>query len=226
MSDKLHVVSRGSVILGGAAALTLAPSMFASAETLSEKIKSGKPVVVATEDDYRPFEFMKDGKPAGLDNALYTKLKAQTKFNLQQQILPWTGILAGVSTGKFDAAVTGALVNKERMKAFDFAMPIAMDSSRYLKRKGDTSINSIKDLSGKTCGVQAGSVLYAKLPELAEMIEKAGGKMGKVVQYTSYPEAYQDLAAGRTDYVVNGDINLLTVVAERPGVFEISKEPV
>ena len=216
-------ISRRDVIAGGAAALTLASGLPAFAETLSEKIKSGKPVIVATEDDYRPFEFMQDGKPAGLDNALFTKLKAQTKFNLQQQILPWTGILAGVSTGKFDAAVTGALVNKERLKTFDFAMPIAMDSSRYLKRKGDTSINSIKDLSGKTCGVQAGSVLYAKLPELAEMIEKTGGKMGKVVQYTSYPEAYQDLASGRTDYVVNGYITLLTMTKERPGIFEIGE---
>ncbi len=226
MSEKLHVISRGSIILGGAAAFTLASGMFASAETLSEKIKSGKPVVVATEDDYRPFEFMENGKPAGLDNALFAKLKAETKFNLQQDILPWTGILAGVSTGKFDAAVTGALVNKERLKTFDFAMPIAMDSSHYLKRKNDTSIKGIKDLSGKTCGVQAGSVLFAKLPELQAMIEKTGGKMGKVVQYTSYPEAYQDLASGRTDYVVNGYITLLTVTSQRPGIFEISKESV
>lgn len=225
--DSNLLISRRGVIAGAAAALAVATAQFeAAAETLSEKIKNGHPVVVATEDDYRPFEFMKDGKPAGLDNALYAKLKAQTKFNLQQQILPWTGILAGVSTGKFDAAVTGALVNKERLKAFDFAMPIAMDSSHYLIRKGDTSIKSIKDLSGKTCGVQAGSVLYAKLPELAAMIEKTGGKMGKVVQYTSYPEAYQDLASGRTDYVVNGYITLLTMTKDRPGVFEISKEPV
>lgn len=216
-------ISRREVIAGGAAAITLASGLPAFAETLSQKIKNGHPVIVATEDDYRPFEFMQNGKPAGLDNALFAKLKAQTKFNLQQQILPWTGILAGVSTGKFDAAVTGALVNKERLKAFDFAMPIAMDSSRYLKRKGDNSINSIKDLSGKTCGVQAGSVLYAKLPELAAMIEKTGGKMGKVIQYTSYPEAYQDLAAGRTDYVVNGYITLLTMTKDRPGVFEIGE---
>ena len=222
--DSKYLISRRAAIAGAAAALAIATVEFeAAAETLSEKIKKGDPVIVATEDDYRPFEFMENGKPAGLDNALFAKLKAQTKFNLQQQILPWTGILAGVSTGKFDAAVTGALVNKERMKAFDFAMPIAMDSSRYIKRANDKSINSVKDLSGKTCGVQAGSVLYAKLPELAAMLEKIGGKMGKVVQYTSYPEAYQDLASGRTDYVVNGYITLLTMTKQRPGVFEIGQ---
>ena len=40
------------------------------------------------------------------------------------------------------------------------------------------------------------------------MLKATGGKMGEVVQYVSYPEAYQDLAIGRTDYVVNTLINL------------------
>src|SRR5579875_602 len=223
-SDDYHLISRRAALIGGAAAaFTLSTSLAAIAETLDQKIKNGDPVIVATEDDYRPFEFMENGKPVGLDNILYQKLKAQTKFNLQQQILPWTGILAGVASGRFDAAVTGAIVNKERMKALDFCMPVAEDRSYYLKRANDNSIKSIKDLSGKTCGVQAGSVLLAKLPELQAMLEKDGGKMGKVVQYTSYPEAYQDLAGGRTDYVVNGLINLKSVVKERPGIFAIGQ---
>ena len=55
------------------------------------------------------------------------------------------------------------------------------------------------------------------------MLEKEGGKLGKVVEYTSYPEAYQDLALGRVDYVVNTVINLQTMVAEKPGVFELGQ---
>jgi polar amino acid transport system substrate-binding protein len=47
--------------------------------------------------------------------------------------------------------------------------------------------------------------------------------MGKVVEYTSYPEAYQDLALGRTDYVVNTIINLKALVTEKPAVFEVGQ---
>jgi polar amino acid transport system substrate-binding protein len=195
----------------------------AQAQSLQDKIKNKQPVVVATEDDYRPFEFMQDGKPAGLDNELFQLMKAEAKFDLRQEILPWTGLLAGVSSGKYDAAVTGALINQERAKAFDFAMPIAANTHYYLKRANDSSINSIKDLSGKTVGVQSGSVLFARLPELEAMLTKTGGKLGKVVQYTSYPEAYQDLATGRVDYVVNGEISLVAVMAERPGVFAMGQ---
>jgi len=208
-----------TVLLGMLAVFSLS----AHGQTLQEKIKNHQPVVVGTEDDYRPFEFVENGKPAGLDNELFQLLKAEAKFDLRQEIIPWTGLLAGVSSGKYDAAVTGALINQERMKAFDFAMPVAANMHFYLKRKNDTSITGIKDLSGKTVGVQSGSVLLARLPELEKMIAKTGGKMGKVVQYASYPEAYQDLANGRVDYVVNGEINLLGVMAERPGVFEMGQ---
>jgi polar amino acid transport system substrate-binding protein len=82
---------------------------------------------------------------------------------------------------------------------------------------------SVKDLNGKTVGVQAGSALLARLPELGTMLEKTGGKLGKVVEYTSYPEAYQDLALGRVDYVVNTVINLNALVAEKPAVFALGQ---
>jgi polar amino acid transport system substrate-binding protein len=209
-----------AVLLAILAVLALNP---AHAQSLQDKIKNKQPVVVATEDDYRPFEYIENGKPVGLDNELFQLMKAEAKFDLRQENIPWTGLLAGVSSGKYDAAVTGALINQERLKAFDFAMPVAANMHKYLKRKNDNSINSIKDLSGKTVGVQSGSVLFARLPELEKMIAATGGKMGKVVQYPSYPEAYQDLANGRVDYVVNVEISLLSVMAERPGVLEMGQ---
>ena len=119
---------------------------------------------------------------------------------------------------KLDADTGDAI----RAKSLDFTSPIADATHYYVKRKDDKSISSIKDLSGKTVGVQAGSALLARLPELGTMLEKDGGKLGKIVEYTSYPEAYQDLALGRVDYVVNTIINLKTLVAEKP-VFEVGQ---
>ena len=216
-------IARRTMIAGLLAILAVPTLGPVHAQSLQDKIKNKQPVVVATEDDYRPFEYIENGKPVGLDNELFQLMKAEAKFDLRQENIPWTGLLAGVSSGKYDAAVTGALINQERLKAFDFAMPVAANMHKYLKRKNDNSIKSIKDLSGKTVGVQSGSVLFARLPELEKMIAATGGKMGKVVQYPSYPEAYQDLANGRVDYVVNVEISLLSVMAERPGVFEIGQ---
>jgi polar amino acid transport system substrate-binding protein len=188
-----------------------------------EEIKKRGYMVVATEDDFRPFEFIKDGKPTGFDNEMVEALKKYAPFEIRQEILPWTGILAGVATGKYDIAITAAIITKERTASLDFTSPIADATHYYVKRKSDASITSIKSLNGKTVGVQAGSALLGRLPELKTMIEKEGGKMGKIVEYTSYPEAYQDLALGRTDYVVNTVINLKTLVTEKPAVFELGQ---
>jgi polar amino acid transport system substrate-binding protein len=191
------------------------------AASLDEIKKRG--LIVATEDDFRPFEFIKDGKPTGFDNELIEDLRKYAPFEIKQEILPWTGILAGVSTGKYDVAITAAIITKERKKSLDFTSPIADATHYYVKRKDDKSITSIKDLNGKAVGVQAGSALLARLPELGTMLEKEGGKIGKIVEYTSYPEAYQDLALGRVDYVVNTVINIKTLVAEKPAVFELGQ---
>jgi polar amino acid transport system substrate-binding protein len=206
-----------------AAALLAMPALFGGAQAASlDEIKK-RGLIVATEDDFRPFEFVKDGQPTGFDNELIQDLQKYAPFEIKQQILPWTGILAGVSTGKYDIAITAAIITKERLQSLDFTSPIADATHYYVKRKDDKSISSIKDLNGKTVGVQAGSALLARLPELGTMLEKEGGKLGKVVEYTSYPEAYQDLALGRVDYVVNTVINLQTLVVEKPAVFELGQ---
>ncbi|MGJ5181483.1 transporter substrate-binding domain-containing protein [Bradyrhizobium oligotrophicum] len=222
-SSRLLVPSRRAAFVLLAAALTLPAAFSAKAGSLDEIKKRG--LIVATEDDFRPFEFVKDGKPTGFDNELIEDLRKYAPFEIKQQILPWTGILAGVSTGKYDVAITAAIITKERKKSLDFTSPIADATHYYVKRKDDKSISAIKDLSGKTVGVQAGSALLGRLPELQAMLEKEGGKLGKVVEYTSYPEAYQDLALGRVDYVVNTIINIKALVTEKPNVFAVG-EPV
>jgi len=217
------LLSRRSLMAVLAVPLVFAAMLSTARAATLDEIKKRGYLVVATEDDFRPFEFVKDGKPTGFDNEMVELLKKYAPFEIRQEILPWTGILAGVSTGKYDIAITAAIITKERSKSLDFTSPIADATHYYVKRKGDASIKSVKDLSGKTVGVQAGSALLGRLPELKAELEKGGGTLGKVVEYTSYPEAYQDLALSRTDYVVNTIINLKTLVAEKPAVFELGQ---
>jgi polar amino acid transport system substrate-binding protein len=166
---------------------------------------------------------VKDGKPTGYDQELLEAMKKAVTFEIRQDIIPWTGILPGVSTGKYDAAVTAVLVTAERMKTLDFVSPVAQSVDFYLKKAGNTKIMAIKDLSGKSIGVEAGSAMLKMLPQLDEMLKATGGSLGKVVQYQGYPEAYQDLAIGRVDVVVNTELSLKSVIATKPGVFEIGQ---
>jgi polar amino acid transport system substrate-binding protein len=216
-------LTRRGVLLGSAAAALAMPAA-ARAATVAEIKKRGY-MTVATEDDFRPFEFTKDGKPTGYDQELLEAFKKKAGFEVRQDIIPWTGILPGVTTGKYDAAVTAVLVTQERMKTLDFCSPVAESVDFYLKRKGDKKIQGIKDLSGLPLGVEAGSAMLKLLPQLDEMLKATGGSLGKIVSYQGYPEAYQDLALGRIDFVVNTRLSLESIAKSKPDTFEIG-EPV
>ena len=185
------------------AVLTVAFSYHAVAADLPEIEKSGT-LKVATEDDYAPFNFMNNGQADGFNKDMLEELRKYAKFHVDQSILPWTGLLAAVSTGQYDMALTGAVITDERLKVFDFTPPWASAQHYFVKRAGDTSLNTIADLSGKKVGLQAGSALLARLPELKAMLEKTGGKLGPVVEYPSYPEAYADLAKAKPKVFAKG----------------------
>ena len=98
-------------------------SAVAAARGHLDEIKKRGYLIVATEDDFRPFEFVKDGKPTGFDNELVDELRKYAPFEIKQEILPWTGLLAGVSTGKYDVAITAAIITKERTQVARLHQP-------------------------------------------------------------------------------------------------------
>jgi polar amino acid transport system substrate-binding protein len=202
------------------ATLVLSASFGAHAD-LAE-VKSKGFLSVATEDDYAPFNYIVDGKPEGFHKELLEDLKAYAKtqnVDVKQDILPWTGLLASVSSGQYDVAFTGALVTDERLRVFNFAPPFASAQHFYVKRADDKRLSDIASLCGKTVGVQAGSALLARLPELKKMMKDKSCEMGKVVEYPSYPEIYADLANGRLDYAVNALISVNDLVKTRGDTF-------
>lgn len=204
-----------SVLTAGAVGIAPAASL--------EEIKERGYIMVVTEDDFKPFEFIENGEPAGFNNEMIAALREYTDLEIRQEIIPWPGILAGVASGKYDIAITAVLITQERAQSLDFTQPIADATHYYVKRAGDDSINSVADLNGKAIGVQTGSALLSRLPELQVMLDKTGGKLGEIREYSSYPEAYQDLALKRTDYVVNTVINLKALVDTRPDVFTLGQ---
>jgi polar amino acid transport system substrate-binding protein len=69
--------------------------------------------------------------------------------------------------------------------------------------------------------VQAGGGSFAALDDLRKTLAASKGSLGKVVQYASFPDAYQDLANGRIDYVINGAVNLASLVKAHPDRFKL-----
>jgi polar amino acid transport system substrate-binding protein len=190
---------------------------------LTDQIQRRGYLRVATEDDYAPFEFLLNGKPAGFNHELFARFQQLVPFKVQQSIMPWQGILPGVHQGKYDVALTAVGITDERAKFLDFTVPIAESTIAYIKRKGDTSIQNLRSLSGKTLGVQQGGVSLAALPDLTAELKKQGGKLGQVKEYRGFAEAYQDLLNQKVDAVLHNIVSLSLLVNEKPAIFEMGE---
>jgi polar amino acid transport system substrate-binding protein len=191
----------------------------------ADEIKSRGYISVATEDDFKPFEFVDNGTPTGYDNEMLALVKKKLPVQVRQQIMPWSGILPGVTTGKYDMAVTAVLVTPERKGTFDFTAPLAESTTFYAVKKG-SPIKSANDLVGKVIGVQTGSAMLSDVKAFDEQLKKTHGGTGvkQIVEYQSYPEIYQDLALGRLDVVANTQINLNSLIKTRPDTFVIGEK--
>lgn len=196
-------------------------SKLSVSKNLLEKVNQRGFLLVVTEDDYPPFEFLVNGQPTGFDHELLERFKQEVSFEVRQEILPWQGILPGVAEGKYDVALTAAGITDERAETLDFTMPIAESTIAYVKRKEDASIQSVTDLSNKVIGVQKGGVSQAAVPDLEATLKAEGGALGEVKEYRNFTEAYQDLINGQLDAVLHNIVSLSVLVNEKPAIFEL-----
>jgi polar amino acid transport system substrate-binding protein len=206
-----------------AAALTCGIGTPSATGATLEEIKQRGSIIVATEDDAPPFDYAVNGGRAGYDHDLLVIFAQSTSLEIRQEILPWQEILPGVASGKYDAAVTAVVVTRERAKLVDFTLPVAESTMAYIKLRTDKSIGSLKDLAGKTIGVQRAGPSFDALSSVKAELRKSGGKLGKVVQYRAYAEAYEDLLKHRVDVVINNSDSLSQLVTGTSGLFELGQ---
>jgi ABC-type amino acid transport substrate-binding protein len=102
-------------LIGGMGVAALALSTKLSFAASLEEVKKRGIMHVVTEGDFYPYEFVRDAEPDGFDKDAIDELPEYVPFKVEQEILPWTGLLAAVTAGKHDAAMTGAGVDSNRL---------------------------------------------------------------------------------------------------------------
>ncbi|MCI2255794.1 transporter substrate-binding domain-containing protein [Domibacillus sp. PGB-M46] len=186
-----------------------------------DEIKSRGKVIVGTESAFEPFEFIKDGKIVGYGSDILSVMVDDLDVELEQLDLPFQGILPGLDAKKFDFVATSVTITPERAEKYDFTVPIAEGTMAVLKRKGDTSIQKPEDISGKVVGTQLGSGMLQALQTFDKDLKAEGNGVKEIKEYVAFPEAYQELATGRIDAVVNTKANLAGILKKNPDTYEI-----
>ncbi|KAF1021158.1 MAG: L-cystine-binding protein FliY [Paracidovorax wautersii] len=195
----------------------------ASAADLLDKVKAQKVLNLGTEAQFAPFEFIENGKIVGYSTDLLELVMHDLPgVKAVRKDVPFQAILPGLAAKKFDFIVTSVTVTKERDDKFAFTVPIAEATVAILKRRDNAALAKPDDLSGKTVGSQAGSAQLQVARDFDRKL-KAEGKPGlrEIREYTSFDEAYADLAAGRLDAVTQSLSNLGPLVKARADTFAV-----
>ena len=116
-----------------------------------------KELVVGSSATYRPFAYENPNKEIVGYDVDIIKAVAQ-KAGLQIKIVntPWTGIFAALNNGDVDLIISGVTINDKRKQSYDFTTPY-FEARQLIAVPKDSSVKSLKDLTGKKIGVVNGS---------------------------------------------------------------------
>ena len=104
---------------------------------------------IATEPTYPPFQYVKDNKLTGFEVELVALFCKQYGYKPVYDFLPFTGIISGVASGKYDMTISALVITPERSKSVLFGLP---HSVTYLAAGvlSDTAVSSDNAGSGMT----------------------------------------------------------------------------
>ncbi|MEH7455265.1 transporter substrate-binding domain-containing protein [Gottfriedia acidiceleris] len=179
-------------IVGVLAASALSIGMLSACNKSDDKT-----LILGTSADYKPYEFIdtKNDKIVGFDVDLAKALGKKTGYTIKVKDIDFTSLITAMNADKVDFIMAGMKKTPERAKNADFTEPYFTDQNEIVVNK-DSNIKSVKDLKGKTVGVQAGSIQETKAIEVSK-------KVGfKVENRNRIPEMVEELKAGRFDAVV------------------------
>ena len=175
---------------------------------------------VASDIPYAPFEFTEPGstEAIGFDVDMVKAIAATPGIGVTDVEFirqPFDTIILSVAQGRFDMSASSFSITPERAKQIDFGDPYFVATQSVMVQK-DSDITSLDDLQGKKIGAQRGTTGA----DLAATVQGA-----EVSRYEIIDDAFNALAAGRVDAVIN-DFAVSAYAAARRDDFKIvSRNP-
>ena len=187
-----------------------------------DAIKAKGKLVLGTEAQYAPFEFLDaSANFAGCDIWLAHQIADALGVELEVMDMAFDGIIPAVKSSQVDLGIAAFTVDEERAKEIDFSEVYQKDQQLLIVQKGNEDVYTSKEaLKGKTLGAQRGTVQ-------SKLIESALPDC-TLFELDKWPALALEVAGGKIDgLVVDGAVGE-GLVANNDGIvvanFEFSKE--
>ncbi len=202
-------------LLAAGLALSAVTVRTAAAQDALSDIKKRGQIVVGTELQFAPFEFLNGDKPVGFDVDLFDAIAKDLGVTVKWVDLPWVSVLPGLEAKKYDMVVAGTTMSKARLDRYDMTLPIGDATVALVKRADDKSIQKPADLAGKVVGGTKGSMQLQTLVDLGKTLP---GGFQDLKVYIGSTNLYADVGAGRLSAASGSLPNLLYLVKNQPSL--------
>ncbi len=173
-------------------------------------------LVMATNANFPPYEYMEGEEYAGIDVELAGKIAEKLGKKLVIENIEFGAIVAGVETKKYDIGVAGLTITDERKLQVNFTDSYATGVQVVIVKEGG-AVASLDDLSGENImiGVQQDTTghIYA-----ADDVENGGYGEDHVTAYPNGADAVAALVSGSVDAVIIDNEPAKSFVAANTGL--------
>jgi polar amino acid transport system substrate-binding protein len=184
-------------------------------------IKSRGVFVLGLDDSFPPLGF-RDGNNeiVGYDIDLAKEVAKRLGVKFKAQPIDWDAKEMELNTGKIDCIWNGFTMTKEREDALSFTRPY-LNNEQVLVVRNDSGIKTLKDMEGKTVGLQSGSSAQVAVDGNASFAKS----VKKQVMFKDNVTALNDLIIGGVDGVVMDSVVANYSIAATGKPFTVIDEP-
>ncbi|NRB06984.1 MAG: transporter substrate-binding domain-containing protein, partial [Richelia sp.] len=170
-------------------------------EPLQASLPGGKETLtMITSPDYPPYEYYdtqnRERKIVGFDIDIAAYIAKELKFNLQVTESDFSGLIPALQANRADFAMASMNPTPERQKNVDFSIIYHQGQNTIVVEKS-TDIKQLEDLTGKTVGVQLGTIQEQRAKKVAAKIPGM-----QIKQLNKIPEMIQEIKGGRIDAAI------------------------
>ena len=115
-----------------------------------------KTIVMGTNAEFEPFEYMQGGEIVGFDVEVAKKVAEKMDAELVIENMQFTSLIAALQTKKIDFIAAGMSITEERKESVNFTTEY-FDASQVIIVPIGSDIAGKEDLVGKKIGVQLGT---------------------------------------------------------------------
>ena len=150
-------------------------------------------LVMATDGDYMPFEYVREGKVVGYDVDIAAQFCQAYGYGLKIEVMNLDAVLPAVQSGKCSFAGSAITITPERSESVLFSEPNYIGGTvMVVSNRAVGSTLTPDDFNGKRAGVITGS--------FHDSVIKEALPKSTVSNYNSYPDLINAMKSDKIDY--------------------------